>query len=97
MDNLTEIGEKAHQALEARTQARDRALVQARQLTRHAAHAIRAIHRSEVSLAQENLAQALALVKTLKSDLENYPDLFFAGYTQDAIKEYAETQTNKAA
>ena len=45
MENLPAIAEKIHQALEARTQARDMALANARQVTRHAAQAIRAIHR----------------------------------------------------
>jgi translin len=90
MDNLAALAEKAHLNFEARTKARDQALAQARQLTRHAAHAVRAIHRSEYDLAQEHLGQAHLLVETLKTDLKEYPDLYFAGYTQDAIKEYAE-------
>ena len=32
------------------------------------------------------------LVKTLKTNLAEYPDLFYAGYTQDAFKEYAEAR-----
>jgi translin len=90
MDIFNSIAEKAHQAFEARNKARDQALAQARQLTRFAAHTIRAIHRSETALAHENLDQARALVESLKTDLATFPDLFYAGYTQDAIKEYAE-------
>jgi len=90
MENLANIAEKVHQALEARTMARDQALAHARQLTRHAAHAIRAIHRSEHDLALEHLHEARMLAQRLKSDLAPFPELFYAGYTQDAIKEYAE-------
>lgn len=90
MDIFNSIAEKAHLAFEARNKARDQALAQARQLTRFAAHSIRAIHRSESALAHENLDQARQLVDSLKQDLINFPDLFYAGYTQDAIKEYAE-------
>jgi len=90
MDIFNSIAEKAHHAFEARNKARDQALAQARQLTRFAAHTIRAIHRSETVLAHENLDQAKALVESLKTDLKTFPDLFYAGYTQDAIKEYAE-------
>jgi len=96
MDNLGGLSELAHQNFEARTRARDQALAQARQLTRHAALAIRAIHRSEYDLAQDFLSQARSLVDTLKTDLAAYPDLFFAGYTQDAIKEYAEATLTDA-
>lgn len=90
MDHLPEITERIHQALEARTRARDQALAQARMVTRHAAQAIRAIHREEHDNAMQQLAEAREIVKALQSDLSVYPELFYAGYTQDAIKEFAE-------
>jgi translin len=90
MRNLPEIAEKIHQALEARTIARDRALANARQVTRHSAQAIRAIHREERDTAYEQLDQARALVRTLQHDLSEFPELYYAGYSQDAIKEFAE-------
>ncbi|HEX9617042.1 MAG TPA: haloacid dehalogenase [Anaerolineales bacterium] len=90
MEHLEEIAERIHQAFEARTAARDRALSQARTLTRSCANAIRAVHRDERSLAQQHLADARAMVSSLQADLAEYPDLFFAGYTQDALKEFAE-------
>ncbi|BAJ62657.1 translin family protein [Anaerolinea thermophila] len=90
MKTLPEIAERIHQALEARTRARDQVLTQARVLTRHAAHAIRAAHREEWSIAAEQLEQARLLVRQLQQDLAPYPELYFAGYTQDAIKEFAE-------
>jgi len=73
-----------------RDHARDRALAQARLLTRHCANAIRAVHRDEREVALENLHAARRISDSLRSDLADYPDLFFAGYTQDALKEYAE-------
>jgi len=90
MDNLTLLSDRVHQAFEARTRARDEALMQARTLTRHCAHAIRAIHRSEEDLAAEHLSAAGGIVSALKRELATYPELFYAGYTQDAIKEFAE-------
>jgi translin len=90
MKNLPILAEQIHQAFEARTQARDRALAQARQLTRHSAHTIRAIHRDEHDVAYEHLRQARELVDALQSDLSTFPELYYAGYTQDAIKEFAE-------
>ncbi|MCL4562283.1 MAG: haloacid dehalogenase [Chloroflexi bacterium] len=90
MQNLEAIVEKIREAFDARTKARDQALAQARVLTRHCAHAIRAIHRSEHDLAQQNLEEARLLANALRQDLQNYPDLYFAGYTQDALKEFAE-------
>lgn len=90
MNLFNSLAEKAHQDFESRTHARDQALVQTRVLTRLAANTIRAIHRDEREQAHEMLQQARGIVDALKRDLKEYPDLFFAGYTQDAIKEYAE-------
>jgi len=96
MDNLPDIYEQVRQDFDARTAARDRALAQARELTRHSAHAIRAIHRDEVDLANEHLSGARELVNSLREGLAAYPDLFHAGYTQDAIKEFVEASNTCA-
>ena len=90
MQQLDEIIERIRQSFDARTEARDRVLSQTRTLTRHCAHAIRAIHREERQLAQQNLAEARRLADALHDNLTDYPDLYYAGYTQDALKEYAE-------
>ncbi len=87
---LEEIADKIHQSFEVCTEERDRALAQARTLTRHCANAIRAIHRDENSLAREHLDEARQLVQSLRENLASLPDLFYAGYTQDALKEYGE-------
>ncbi len=90
MDKLEEIVERIHQSFDARTAARDRALSQTRTLTRHCANAIRAVHRDERALALDHLREAGQLVDSLRANLADYPDLYYAGYTQDALKEFAE-------
>ncbi|MEW5869287.1 MAG: haloacid dehalogenase [Chloroflexota bacterium] len=90
MQHIDRIAERIRLSFDVRTVARDRALAQTRTLIRHCANAIRAIHRDEDELAQENLAAAHDLVQALQTELAEYPDLYFAGYTQDALKEYAE-------
>ena len=90
MDNLQAIGEKALAHLEEKNAARDEALQLSRTLIRHCAPAIRAVHRGERGPAEEQLAEARILVDRLKTGLAPYPDLYHAGYTQDALKEFAE-------
>ena len=90
MDKLEEIAERIRQDFESRTAARDKALAQTRTLTRHCANAIRAVHRDEYDTVRADLASAWSLVESLRTGLKDYPDLYFAGYTQDALKEYAE-------
>ena len=90
MERLAIIADEIHQTFEARTNARDKALSQARTLTRHCANAIRSVHRNEFTDAEGQLDSAARIVESLQTELEPYPDLYFAGYTQDALKEYAE-------
>jgi translin len=90
MKELDNIAEEIHLSFEATTAARERALTQARTLTRHCATSIRAVHRDEQEEAQRHLIEAAKLAKSLRSDLVVYPDLYYAGYTQDALKEFAE-------
>jgi len=50
------------------------------------------VHRDDNDVAKENLSEAHLLVETIQSNLAQYPDLYHAGYTQDALKEYAEAK-----
>ena len=90
MERLEAIGERILSYFERKNGARDAALQRSRTLIRHSATAIRAAHRQERELAREHLDQARAIIEGLRADLKSYPDLFHAGYTQDAFKEYAE-------
>jgi translin len=90
MNNLESIADRARESFDGQTSARDQALSQARTLTRNCANAIRAVHRNEFDTAQDNLNQAERLAKGLTENLQEYPDIYHAGYTQDALKEYAE-------
>src|SRR4030067_2003417 len=85
-----EIAEKIHHSFEICASERDRALPQARTLSRHCAHAIRAIHRDEQELARQHLGEARQLVQSLRENLKDLPELFYAGYTHDALTEFGE-------
>jgi len=90
MQNFNEIIENTRKIYDERTRVRDETLVQARTLTRLSALTIRAIHRSESNEAADLLNEAHLLVLKMQRDLASYPELYYAGYTQDAIKEFAE-------
>lgn len=76
--------------LETKNQARDRALVESRQIVRHAATGIRALHRGEHERALQSLSAGKNMVQATKQDLAEHPDLYWTGYVQDAQKEIAE-------
>lgn len=71
---------------------RDRALAEGRQVIRLSANTVRAIHRRDFPEASSLLADATVMLSSLTSDLADYPGIYWAGYVQDAMKEFAEAQ-----
>ena len=96
MHKLESIADQIRQNFDIRTAKRDQALTQARQLTRACSLAIRAVHRDDVDAMQAQLAEADRLAKALTDDLADHPDIFHTGYTQSALKEYAEAHVTCA-
>ena len=90
MDNLDHIADRIRANFAAKNSARDTALERSRTLIRHCANAIRASHRNERDTAREHIAAAKEIADAIRADLAPYPDLYHAGYTQDALKEFAE-------
>jgi translin len=73
-------------------QARERALPASRRAIRSCANAIRAIHRGELELAHRLMDEARTAIDEGLSAVADHPDIGFAGYLQDAQKEYAEAR-----
>lgn len=96
MHKLESIADHIRRDFDTRTAARDKALSQARQLTRACSLAIRAVHRDDTGEMNGHLKEAHELAKTLETDLQDHPDLFYAGYTQDALKEFVEANVTCA-
>jgi translin len=70
--------------------ARDQALARSRELIRLCAESIRATHRREWEAAEGKLAAVRAAADALRAVVADHPDLYHAGYTQDALKEVVE-------
>jgi translin len=90
MQKLEKIAEQIRKTFDAQTATRDKALGQARALTRACALSIRAVHRDETDVMQAHLDEARQLADALRTDLADYPAFYYAGYTQDSLKEFAE-------
>lgn len=90
MQELEQIGEKVRRNFEAKNAARDAALAASRELIRHCALSIRATHRAEYADAAQLLARAREIAAQMKAHVAAYPDVYFAGYVQDGLKELAE-------
>jgi translin len=96
LDSLEDIVERIRAGFEAKNAARDRALSCSRELIRHCSRAIRAVHRGEIEQAQALLETAREVAAEMAGVASAYPDLYFAGYTQDALKELAEAHITHA-
>jgi translin len=96
LENLDAIAERIHDAFEAKNTARDEALRRSRELIRRCANTIRATHRAEFEEANQLLATAHQAGSELMECVADYPDLYYAGYTQDALKELAEASITYA-
>jgi len=96
MDELDTVAENIRAVLDAKNAARDLALERSRTLIRNCALAIRAAHRQDYEEAANLLVQAKQAAEEMVADLQEHPDLYYAGYTQDALKEYAEASLTYA-
>jgi translin len=81
---------------DAQAAVRDRALAEGRQIVRLAANGIRAVHRGEDPRARSLEAEARERLTVLLDALRPHPALYWAGYVQDAMKEYAEAAITRA-
>ncbi|MDD4859251.1 MAG: haloacid dehalogenase [Dehalococcoidales bacterium] len=90
MERLDEIAEKARLALQAKDEAREKALPLCREAIRCCSTAIRAIHRQEMSAAKDLLAEARKLIGKAEKAVKGYPEFSGASFVRDAWKEYAE-------
>jgi translin len=90
--SLDDLVRTVHERFDAKTAARERALPAARRSIRASANSIRAIHRGEAARARELLADSRAAIDEGVEAVRDQPDVRFAGYLQDAEKEYAEAR-----
>jgi len=95
-EQIEGIGQEAQQYFTLKHAARERALPKSRAAIRACANSIRAAHRGEFAASSGLLQQAAALLAEMAEDLRNHQDIFFAGFVQDAQKEYAEAATFSA-
>ncbi len=90
MHKLEGIAEQIRKDFERRTAAREHALALARELTRASSLALRAVHRDDTQTMRFQLQEARRIADSLRASLASHPELYYAGYTQDALKEFVE-------
>jgi translin len=94
--DLGDVSEQIRKRLDAKSAARERGLRSSRQAIRECANSIRATHRKDLGLAQELMGAARRSLDAAQEAMEPFPDIYYAGFLQDAEKEYAEARATFA-
>jgi translin len=94
--SLDDVRQSVGARLDAKHRAREVGLSNARQAIRRCANAIRAVHRGDRKAADALLVEARELLGVAEATLAAHPDVYYAGFLQDAQKEYAEAQATRA-
>jgi translin len=89
-DNLESIASQIRESFLAKDAAREKVLPLCREVIRHCANAIRAVHRQEFDQAEELLQSARNLLTEAEQGVADYGELSYAGFFRDARKEFAE-------
>jgi translin len=96
LDRLDSIADNIRADWTARNAVRDATLSRSRELIRLCATIIRASHRNDFEQASRLLTDADEVGAEMRRETAPYPELYFAGYTQDALKELAEAHITVA-
>jgi translin len=93
LDTITDI---IRTNFEEVNEARNRAYEQSRRLISTCAKSIRASHREDWEQAEQLMNEAQTAAQSLVAGVQDHPNLYYAGYTQDALKEYVEARLTYA-
>lgn len=88
--HLQSLAGEIRAVLDNKDTVREDALRQSRELIRLSATTVRSIHRHEFDIAQQGLFEASQRASDLSTLCQTHADIYYAGYVQDALKEYAE-------
>jgi translin len=94
--SLDDLTSAFHERFDMKTAAREKALPAARRSIRASANAIRAVHRHELEFARQLIGESRTALEEGLAAVVDQPDVRFAGYLQDAEKEYGEANVTYA-
>ncbi len=95
--DLSSLSEEFARRFDAKSAAREQALSAARRSIRSSANAIRALHRGDLTEAHRLMELSREAIEAGRTAVrQDHPDVYFAGFLQDAQKEYAEARCTEA-
>ena len=90
------IAESAHDSFAETHRSREQGLRLSRETIRNSANSIRATHRGEFDDARRLVETVEGLVQEMDQALEGHPGVYYAGFVEDAQKEYVEARATLA-
>ena len=87
---LKTICDKIRKEFDKKDSGREKGLTRSREVIRNSANAIRAVHRGEFDEAKALMEDSAKLLAEADEALKDHPDVYYAGFVQDAQKEHAE-------
>ena len=96
IEAIRSAGAAASELMAGTHAAREQAITTSRQIIRFSANSIRATHRAEYDEARALIAQAADLRAQLEERRKIYPEVYFGGYVEDALKEFVEAHATLA-
>jgi translin len=94
--DLDDLTRDLHRRFDATVAAREQALAAARRSIRASANAIRAVHRGELERFDQLISESGEALRNGLAAVADHPGVRFAGYLQDAQKEFAEAHVTRA-
>jgi translin len=94
--DLTSLEAAVRADLDEKFAARELALKNCRKIIQGSSKAIRALHRNDITAADELIAGVQALIAEAEAPLAEHRDIYHAGFFYDAVKEYAEAELTRA-
>lgn len=94
--DLADIAAGTIEQFQARNTAREQGLTISREVIRLSANAIRAVHRGQFDEARELVTRGGARLKETEAIRRENPEIFFAGFLNDARKEFSEANITLA-
>ena len=94
--DLARIAKRAEASFSETHAAREKALRLSREIVRSSANSIRATHRGEYDQAEQLRDEAARLVAEIEIELSPRSSVYYAGFVEDAQKEYVEATATLA-
>ena len=92
MKNLDKVADVIEKKLNEKDDLREEALKNCREIIRNSRKGIKSIHENKIEEAKEYIKEAEKILKGTRKKIENHPDIFTAGYMENAMQEVAEAE-----